>query len=37
MGASQALQAADFAYVLEIGDMMPEGPAAQLASDPNVI
>ncbi|MGS0742114.1 ABC transporter ATP-binding protein [Glaciimonas sp. GG7] len=35
--ARAALQVADYAYVLETGDMVMEGPAAQLASDPKVI
>jgi len=35
--ARAALQAADYAYVLETGDMVLEGPAAQLANDPKVI
>lgn len=35
--ARAALQAADYAYVLETGDMALEGPAAQLANDPKVI
>lgn len=35
--ARAALQAADYAYVLETGDIVLEGPAAQLADDPKVI
>ena len=35
--ARAALQVADYGYVLETGDMVMEGPAAQLASDPKVI
>ncbi|MFC5472341.1 ABC transporter ATP-binding protein [Paraherbaspirillum soli] len=35
--ARAALQAADYAYVLETGDVVLEGPAAQLANDPKVI
>jgi branched-chain amino acid transport system ATP-binding protein len=35
--ARAALQAADYAYVLETGDVAMEGPAAQLANDPRVI
>ncbi|MFC3107883.1 ABC transporter ATP-binding protein [Undibacterium arcticum] len=35
--ARAALQAADYAYVLETGDMTLEGPAAELANDPKVI
>jgi branched-chain amino acid transport system ATP-binding protein len=35
--ARAALQAADYGYVLETGDVVMEGPAAQLASDPKVI
>jgi len=35
--ARAALQAADYAYVLETGDVVMEGPAAQLANDPKVI
>lgn len=35
--ARAALQAADYAYVLETGDMAMQGPAAQMASDPRVI
>ncbi len=35
--ARAALQAADHAYVLETGDMVLEGPAAELADDPKVI
>ena len=35
--ARAALQAADYAYVLETGDMVMEGPATQLATDPRVI
>ncbi|MEM4987751.1 ABC transporter ATP-binding protein [Collimonas sp. H4R21] len=35
--ARAALQAADHAYVLETGDMVLQGPAAELAHDPKVI
>lgn len=35
--ARAALQAADYAYVLETGDIAMEGPAKQLANDPRVI
>jgi branched-chain amino acid transport system ATP-binding protein len=35
--ARAALQIADDAYVLETGEIVLEGPAAQLASDPRVI
>jgi branched-chain amino acid transport system ATP-binding protein len=35
--ARAALQSADYAYVLETGDVTLEGPAAQLADDPQVI
>jgi branched-chain amino acid transport system ATP-binding protein len=35
--ARAALRAADYAYVLETGDVSLEGPAAQLANDPQVI
>jgi branched-chain amino acid transport system ATP-binding protein len=35
--ARAALQVADYAYVLETGDMVLEGPASQLANDPKVI
>jgi branched-chain amino acid transport system ATP-binding protein len=35
--ARAALQVADYAYVLETGDMMLEGKAADLAKDPKVI
>ena len=35
--ARAALQVADHGYVLETGDMVLEGPAAQLAGDPRVI
>ncbi|MDB5798142.1 MAG: livF [Paucimonas sp.] len=35
--ARAALQAADYAYVLETGDVVMEGPAQQLANDPKVI
>ena len=35
--ARAALQVADYAYVLETGDMVLQGPAAQLANDPKVI
>jgi branched-chain amino acid transport system ATP-binding protein len=35
--ARAALQVADYAYVLETGDMALEGEAATLANDPKVI
>lgn len=35
--ARAALQVADYAYVLETGDMAMQGPAAELAHDPKVI
>ena len=35
--ARAALQVADYAYVLETGEVALEGPAAQLARDPRVI
>src|SRR6476620_10505424 len=35
--ARAALQVADYAYVLETGDIALEGPAEQLANDPTVI
>jgi branched-chain amino acid transport system ATP-binding protein len=35
--ARAALQAADYAYVLETGDMVLQGPAAELVHDPKVI
>ncbi len=35
--ARAALQVADFAYVLETGEVALEGPARELASDPRVI
>jgi len=35
--ARAALQVADYAYVLETGEVVLEGPAAQLADDPRVI
>ena len=35
--ARAALQAADYAYVLETGDVAMQGPAAELAHDPRVI
>ncbi|PFH09310.1 branched-chain amino acid transport system ATP-binding protein [Collimonas sp. PA-H2] len=35
--ARAALQAADYAYVLETGDMAMQGPAVELAHDPKVI
>jgi branched-chain amino acid transport system ATP-binding protein len=34
--ATAALALADYAYVLETGDLVLEGPAAELASDPRV-
>ncbi len=35
--ARAALQAADNAYVMELGEITAQGPAAQLAADPRVI
>jgi branched-chain amino acid transport system ATP-binding protein len=35
--ARAALQVADHAYVMETGDIVMEGPAAELATDPKVI
>lgn len=35
--ARAALQAADYGYVLETGEVVMEGPATQLANDPKVI
>lgn len=35
--ARAALQVADYAYVMELGEITAEGPAAQLAADPRVI
>jgi branched-chain amino acid transport system ATP-binding protein len=35
--ARAALQVADYAYVLEVGDIVLEGPAAELAGHPRVI
>jgi branched-chain amino acid transport system ATP-binding protein len=35
--ARAALHIADYAYVLETGERVLDGPAAQLASDPRVI
>jgi branched-chain amino acid transport system ATP-binding protein len=35
--ARAALQVADYAYVIETGDMAMEGPASELASNPKVI
>lgn len=35
--ARAALQAADHAYVMELGEVTMQGPAAQLAADPRVI
>jgi branched-chain amino acid transport system ATP-binding protein len=35
--ARAALQAADYAYVLETGEVVMEGPAHELANDPRVI
>jgi branched-chain amino acid transport system ATP-binding protein len=35
--ARAALQAADYAYVLETGEVVMEGPASELANDPKVI
>jgi branched-chain amino acid transport system ATP-binding protein len=35
--ARAALQVADYAYVLEVGDIVLQGPAAELAGHPRVI
>ena len=35
--ARAALQVADYAYVMELGDITMQGPAADLAADPRVI
>jgi branched-chain amino acid transport system ATP-binding protein len=35
--ARAALQVADYAYVLEMGEIAMEGPAHELADDPRVI
>jgi branched-chain amino acid transport system ATP-binding protein len=35
--ARAALEVADYGYVLEMGDIALEGPAAELARDPRVI
>jgi branched-chain amino acid transport system ATP-binding protein len=35
--ARAALQVADYAYVLETGEIALEGPSAQLIDDPKVI
>jgi branched-chain amino acid transport system ATP-binding protein len=35
--ARAALQVADYGYVLEVGEIAIEGPAAELADDPKVI
>ena len=35
--ARAALQVADYAYVMELGEVTMQGPAAQLAGDPRVI
>ena len=35
--ARAALQVADYAYVLEVGDIVLEGPAAELAGHPRVV
>ena len=35
--ARAALQVADYAYVMELGEVTMKGPAAQLADDPKVI
>ena len=35
--ARAALETADYGYVLEMGEIMLQGPASQLASDPRVI
>ncbi len=35
--ARAALQIADYAYVLETGEIVMEGPAAELADHPRVV
>jgi branched-chain amino acid transport system ATP-binding protein len=35
--ARAALQVADHAYVMELGEITSSGPAAQLAADPRII
>jgi len=35
--ARAALQVADYGYVIETGDIVMQGPAAELANDPKVI
>jgi branched-chain amino acid transport system ATP-binding protein len=35
--ARAALETADYGYVLETGEIIHQGPASQLASDPRVI
>ena len=35
--ARAALQVADYGYVLETGEIVPEGAAAELAENPHVI
>ena len=35
--ARAALQVADYGYVLETGEIVLEGPSAELASNPRVI
>ena len=35
--ARAALQVADYAYVMELGEVTMQGPASQLAGDPRVI
>ena len=35
--ARKALRAADYAYVLELGQIVLEGPAATLAGDPRIV
>lgn len=35
--ARKALRIADYAYVMETGKIVMQGPAAEIASDPNVM
>jgi branched-chain amino acid transport system ATP-binding protein len=35
--ARAALQVADYAYVMELGEITAEGPASQLAADPRIV
>jgi hypothetical protein len=35
--ARAALQVADHAYVMELGEITAQGPAAQLAADPRIV